>query len=122
MKIKKNGEIVNLTESDLRRITEMVVGESDGFYEDEARFLARRLEASGEDIDTLLKNFSNGKGELNYMITKYLRDQRGSEIFDPRKRTPREIIIMVSDLNKMLNKLEEEIGNYKSLIRRSIQI
>ena len=122
MKIKKNGEVVNLTESDLRRITKMIIGESHGFYEEEARFLARKLEASGEDIDALLKNFSNGKGELNYMITKYLRDQRGSEIFDPRKRTPREIIIMVSDLNKMLNKLEEEIGNYKSLIRRSIQI
>jgi len=122
MKIKKNGEVVNLTESDLRRITKMMIGESHGFYEEEARFLARKLEASGEDIDALLKNFSDGKGELNYMITKYLRDQRGSEIFDPRKRTPREIIIMVSDLNKMLNKLEEEIGNYKSLIRRSIQI
>ena len=122
MKIKKNGEVVNLTESDLRRITKMMIGESHGFYEEEARFLARKLESSGEDIDALLKNFSDGKGELNYMITKYLRDQRGSEIFDPRKRTPREIIIMVSDLNKMLNKLEEEIGNYKSLIRRSIQI
>jgi len=122
MKIKKNGEIVNLTESDLRRIAEMMIDEGGEMPEDEARFLARKLNASGEEIDVLLKKFSNGKTELNDMITKYLRNERGGEIFDPRKRTPEEIIIMVSNLNRMLNQLEGVIGNYRSIIRRSIQM
>jgi hypothetical protein len=72
MRIKKNGKVVRLTESDLQRIVKKVLNESNKFYNDCSEcvknILPRKFRSLSTEIESYLSKDTGGDKEINDII------------------------------------------------------
>lgn len=108
---------IKLTEKDIKSIVTKIINESD-----ESMHLYKKIRSSSEELDSVIKKLQIRKDFLNELLMKHVRSNSGDEIFDPNKRTPRDVIGAVDDLNRSLRGLETWLGEYKNIIRRSISL